>query len=157
MTAVVQAGPGPLNQSDRFSGQHIPWFRDYCGWGTNSESARQLRPDEQRDLLADRLGITNLVPRATARADELTADELRAGGRVLAGKLRRYRPGWLAVLGVGAYRTAFGRAGATVGPQPDRVAGVPVWVLPNPSGLNASWPIPRLAEAFRELHRAAVD
>ena len=120
-------------------------------------TARQLRPDEQRDLLADRLGITNLVPRATARADELTADELRAGGRVLAGKLRRYRPGWLAVLGVGAYRTAFGRAGATVGPQPDRVAGVPVWVLPNPSGLNASWPIPRLAEAFRELHRAAVD
>jgi TDG/mug DNA glycosylase family protein len=116
---------------------------------------RQLRPDEQRDLLHDRLGITNLVPRATARADELTADELRAGGRTLAGKLRRYRPGWLAVLGVTAYRVAFGAAGARVGPQPDRLAGVPVWVLPNPSGLNASWPTPRLAEAFQELRRAA--
>jgi len=112
---------------------------------------RLLRPDEQRELLADRLGITNLAPRATARADELTPEELRAGGRVLAGKLRRYRPGWLAVLGVSAYRTAFGATRAILGPQPDRLAGVPVWVLPNPSGLNAHYQLDALAAAFAEL------
>jgi TDG/mug DNA glycosylase family protein len=117
---------------------------------------RLLRPDEQRDLLDDRLGITNLAPRATARADELTADELRTGGRVLARKLRRYRPEWLAVLGVGAYRTAVGAARASVGPQPDRLAGVRVWALPNPSGLNAHYQLDALAAAFAAL-RAAVD
>jgi TDG/mug DNA glycosylase family protein len=119
-------------------------------------TGRLMRPDEQDKLLDDGLGITNLAPRATARADELTADELRAGARALAGKLRRYRPGWLAVLGVTAYRVAFGVPRATVGPQPDRLAGVPVWVLPNPSGLNATWTTSRLAEAFRELRRVAA-
>jgi TDG/mug DNA glycosylase family protein len=117
---------------------------------------RLLRPAEQGELLADRLGITNLAPRATARADELTPDELRAGGRVLAGKLRRYRPGWLAVLGVSAYRTAFGTARAGLGPQPDRLAGVPVWVLPNPSGLNAHYQLDALAAAFAALRKEAA-
>ena len=115
---------------------------------------RLLRPDEQTGLLPDGLGITNLVDRGTARADELTPDELRAGGVALAAKLRRYRPARLAVLGVGAYRTAYGRRTATVGPQPEPVAGTPVWVLPNPSGLNAHYTLDRLAAEFAELREA---
>jgi TDG/mug DNA glycosylase family protein len=118
---------------------------------------RQLRPDEQEQLLGYGLGVTNIVARATARADELTAAELVAGGALLAEKLRRYRPGRLAALGVTAYRVATGHRQAKVGPQPERLGGVPVWVLPNPSGLNAAWTIPRLAEAFTELRRAAHD
>jgi double-stranded uracil-DNA glycosylase len=112
---------------------------------------RQLRPDEQEQLLALGLGITNIVARATARADELTDQELRDGGQALLAKAERLAPRWLAVVGVTAYRTAFGQARATVGPQ-DLTAGVTrVWVLPNPSGLNASWTMPKLIEAFRDL------
>jgi double-stranded uracil-DNA glycosylase len=114
---------------------------------------RLLGPAEQEALLAYRLGITNLVARGTARADELTADELRTGGQVLAEKLAALRPGWLAVLGIGAYRLAFGQAAAAVGPQPDQVAGVPTWVLPNPSGLNAHYTVDTLADEFRALRR----
>ena len=117
---------------------------------------RLLRPDEERELLAYRLGITNVVDRGTARADELTAAELVAGGRAVAAKVRRYRPAWVAVLGIGAYRTAFGRRAAGVGPQPDRLAGARVWVLPNPSGLNAHFTLDRLADEFARL-RDAVD
>ena len=115
---------------------------------------RLLRPAEQVSLVDCGLGVTNLVARATARASELRDDELRAGGRTLAAKLRRYRPGRLAVLGVTAYRAAFGRPGAVTGPQPDRLGGVPVWVLPNPSGLNAHVTPAGLAEAFRQLREA---
>jgi double-stranded uracil-DNA glycosylase len=112
---------------------------------------RQLRPDEQEQLLALGLGITNIAARATARAGELTAEELREGGQVLRAKVGRLRPRWLAVVGVTAYRTAFGHAGAVVGPQEQTVAGTRVWVLPNPSGLNALWTTPKLIEAFRDL------
>jgi double-stranded uracil-DNA glycosylase len=117
---------------------------------------RQLRPDEQGALLAYGLGITNLVARGSARADELTRAELVDGGRILVGKVRRWRPRWVAVLGVGAYRTAFGRPEAVVGPRPDRLGDARVWVLPNPSGLNAHYNLDRLAAAFADL-RAAVD
>ena len=117
---------------------------------------RQFRPDEQEQLLGLGLGITNIVDRATARADELTTQELRDGGAALLAKAGRLRPRWLAVVGVTAYRTAFGEAGATVGPQERTASGTRLWVLPNPSGLNASWPIPRLVEAFAELRMTAM-
>jgi TDG/mug DNA glycosylase family protein len=117
---------------------------------------RLLHPSEQAELPALGLGITNVVARATARADELSTAELVAGGAVLAALADRWRPRFLAVLGVTAYRTAFARPRATIGPQPDEIAGVPVWVLPNPSGLNAHFQIGDLAAEFRRL-RHAVD
>ena len=112
---------------------------------------RLLRPDEQEQLLDIGLGITNIVARATARADQLRPDELREGGRELAAKAGRLSPGWLAIVGVTAYRTAFGRPGASVGPQDPTLGRTRVWVLPNPSGLNALWTTPKLIEAFRDL------
>ena len=112
---------------------------------------RQLRPCEQQEILRAGLGITNVVARATARAGELSADELREGGRLLAATVARVRPRWLGVLGVTAYRIAFGQADAAVGPQEGTLEGAGLWVLPNPSGLNASWTTPRLVVAFREL------
>jgi TDG/mug DNA glycosylase family protein len=116
---------------------------------------RQLRPEEQPLLLEYGLGITNVVARATARADELSTAELQAGGATLAELATRLDARWLAVLGVTAYRAAFGRPDAAVGPQALRCGGALVWVLPNPSGLNAHWTGPRLAEAFAELREAA--
>ncbi|WP_225448601.1 G/U mismatch-specific DNA glycosylase [Streptacidiphilus sp. P02-A3a] len=115
---------------------------------------RQFRPDEQGELLALGLGITNVVARATAKADELTADEYRTGGLELAERVTRLRPRALAVLGIGAYRTAFGHRHAAVGRQPDDLGDTQVWVLPNPSGLNAQWTTSRLAEVFRQLREA---
>jgi TDG/mug DNA glycosylase family protein len=112
---------------------------------------RVLAPDEEPELLAAGIGITNLVARATAQAAELTADELRAGARALAAKARWWRPACVAVVGLGAYRTAFGRPGATVGPQPERLGPSRVWLLPNPSGLQAHYQLPELVAAFRAL------
>jgi TDG/mug DNA glycosylase family protein len=96
------------------------------------------------------------VARATASAAELTPAELRAGRRRLERKARRYRPDWIAVVGIGAYRTAFARPRATVGAQPERIGVSKIWVLPNPSGLNANHQLPDLTLAFLEL-RHAVD
>jgi TDG/mug DNA glycosylase family protein len=118
-------------------------------------TASQLRPSEQWSLLSFGLGITNVVARATARADELTAGELRKGGEALALLAERVEVPFVAVLGVTAYRAAFDVPGAAVGPQSARLGGALVWVLPNPSGLNASWQLPRLVAAFRELREAA--
>ena len=112
---------------------------------------RVLRPEEQEDLLPLGLGITNVVARATARGDELTAAEVRAGGRVLTAKVARLAPRWLAVVGITVYRTAFSRPGATTGRQDETLGGASLWVLPNPSGLNALWTTPKLIEAFRDL------
>jgi TDG/mug DNA glycosylase family protein len=112
---------------------------------------RVLRPEEQQDLLPLGLGITNVVARATARADELTDDEIRAGAEVLTAKVARLAPRWLAVVGITVYRTAFGRPAARIGRQEETVGGAGLWALPNPSGLNASWTAPKLAEAFRDL------
>jgi TDG/mug DNA glycosylase family protein len=117
---------------------------------------RLLHPSEQNELISYGLGVTNVVARATARADELTPAELIAGGELLAAKLRRHRPAWLAVAGVTAYRIAFNRPKARMGRQPDLIGGVPVWVLPNPSGLNAHHTVATLATAYAEL-RAAVE
>jgi TDG/mug DNA glycosylase family protein len=119
---------------------------------------RQLRPDEQWDLLDLGVGITNVAARATARADELTRDELVRGGEILREKVLRLRPAWLAVVGIGAYRTGFGRPDAVVGPQEllaESLGETRVWVLPNPSGLNAHWPAAALAEEFARLREAA--
>jgi TDG/mug DNA glycosylase family protein len=117
---------------------------------------RLLRPSEQFELPAMGLGITNVVARATARADELSAAELVEGGAILAELAAKWRPRYLAVLGVTAYRTAFGRRTAVIGPQAETVGGVPVWVLPNPSGLNAHFQIADLAVEFDHLRTAAA-
>lgn len=117
---------------------------------------RLLRPDETDELLAAGLGITNLVNRSTATAAELTPAELRAGAERLRATLRAYRPQAVAVVGVDAYRTGFGRPKAAIGRQPEPLEGSLLWVLPNPSGLNAHYQLDALGEAFGAL-RAAVD
>lgn len=116
---------------------------------------RQLGPQDQRLLLDLGLGITNVVARATARADELDTAELRAGGQLLTALASRVGADWLAVLGVTAFRAAFGQPGAHVGPQPGRLGSARVWVLPNPSGLNAHWSPAALAAEFARLRAAA--
>lgn len=117
---------------------------------------RPLRPDEQDQLPALGLGITNLAARPTARAAELTAAELREGAVLLAELVSRYRPRWVAVVGITAYRTAFARPRAVIGRQEDRLGPAGLWVLPNPSGLNAHYPPPALAAAFGELRAVAL-
>jgi len=112
---------------------------------------RRLAPAEERELLALGYGITNVVSRASAAADDLTSEELARGARRLTAKVRRYHPRVLAVLGVGAYRTAFGRPRAGLGVQPERIGETSVWVLPNPSGLNANYRPSELAALYREL------
>ncbi len=112
---------------------------------------RRLAPCEQDLLPGYGLGITNLVARATAQAAELDDAELLAGGERLTGLVRRYRPRILAIAGVTAYRTAFGHPRAVTGPQPAPLGGQPVWVLPNPSGLNAHTSVPLLAQDLRKL------
>ena len=122
-----------------------------AGW-----TPRRLHPAETGEVLRAGLGITNLVARATARADELTADEIRAGLPGVAALAERWQPRWVAFLGMTAYRTATGHRQAVVGPQEDRLGGAGVWLLPNPSGLNASWQLPRLIEAYAALRVAAT-
>jgi TDG/mug DNA glycosylase family protein len=117
---------------------------------------RQLSPFEERELLQSGYGITNVVARATAAAAELSPEEFVRGGRVLRAKLRKYRPRFVAVLGVGAYRTAFDRPKARLGRQEEKLEAATVWVLPNPSGLNANYQLPDLARLFGEL-RDAVE
>jgi double-stranded uracil-DNA glycosylase len=112
--------------------------------------------DADRQHLLDRgIGITNLAARATARADELTATELAEGARSLVDRVRAIRPNIVAVLGITAYRTAFVRPHATAGAQQERLGDRPLWVLPNPSGLNAHAQLPDLAAAYRAAAVAA--
>lgn len=115
---------------------------------------RLLSPFAERELLKNGYGITNVVARATASADLLTREEIVAGGARLTRKVLRYRPRVLAVLGVGAYRTAFNRPRAAIGRQPERIGETLLWVLPNPSGLNANYQAAELARLFRELREA---
>ena len=114
-----------------------------------------LTADDRAHLLARGVAITNLVPRATARASELTAAELRSGAAVLVERLRAWRPGVVAVAGVTAYRTAFGLPRAQLGRQPTRLAGAELWLVPNPSGLNAHETTDSLAAAYAEVAVAA--
>jgi TDG/mug DNA glycosylase family protein len=127
-------------------------------WRTLHESGftdRLLHPSETEAILAAGLGISNLVAGATARADELTADELRAGTEPLALLVRRWRPGYVAFLGVSTYRVAYDARRAAVGPQDHSIEAARVWVLPNPSGLNAHYQQPALTAAYAELRAAA--
>jgi TDG/mug DNA glycosylase family protein len=115
---------------------------------------RLVSPWDEHLLLEAGLGITNLVARATATAAELSPEELQAGRRRLERKVAQFRPRWVAVVGIGAYRTAFDRPKAAMGRQPERMRGSGLWVLPNPSGLNANHQLPDLTQAFRALRRA---
>ena len=126
-------------------------------WSTLYQSGftpRLLTPAEERELLKLGYGITNLVARATATADKLSPDELLPGRKRLEGKIKRYRPRVLAVLGIGAYRTAFQEPKATLGVQPRSIADSAIWILPNPSGLNAHYQLTDLVEHFRVLREA---
>jgi len=126
-------------------------------WLTLYESGltdRRLRPEQTDELLRAGIGVTNLVNRATARADELGDEEIRAGVPRLIATVERWRPRCVAVLGISAYRVAFRRTKAVIGPQPEDLAGVPLWVLPNPSGLNAHYQQPALSEEYAKLAAA---
>jgi TDG/mug DNA glycosylase family protein len=116
---------------------------------------RQLRAEEERLLLDWGMGITSIVRRPTARAAQLSRDELVAGGQDLADRVRAIRPQWLAMLGVTGYRSAFGTPAARLGPQPGTLGGARVWIVPNPSGLNAHFPPPALAVEFARMRAAA--
>lgn len=153
---VVFAGINPGLYSAA-TGHHFarPGNRFWPALHRSGFTPRQLRPDEEDQLLSLGLGITNVAPRATARAAELAPAELREGALALQEKMTRLRPQWLAVLGVTAYRTAFGQPGAIVGPQPATAGPARLWVLPNPSGLNAHWTPAALAAEFARLRHAA--
>jgi double-stranded uracil-DNA glycosylase len=114
-----------------------------------------LSPFDERQLLKDGYGITNVVQRATASADVLTVSELQNGGKQLARKVRRYKPKILAVLGLGAYRAAFNQPKATIGRQEDRIGETILWALPNPSGLNAHYQQADLTLLFKKLKAVA--
>lgn len=114
-----------------------------------------LSADDRRALTERGIAITNLVPRATAKASELTREELRAGGEALVARLEAWRPAVVAVAGVTAYRTAFRRPKATLGRQDGPLAGAELWVVPNPSGLNAHETVETLATRYREVAVAA--
>ena len=116
---------------------------------------RVISPFDERELLELGLGITNVVARGTASADELTSDELRRGAKRLEAKVRRFTPKFLAVLGVGAYRAAFDRPKAQIGLQDETLGPTRLWVLPNPSGLNAHFQLADLGRLLRELKTAA--
>lgn len=129
------------------------WPALYAGGFTE----RLLSPFDERELLKSGYGITNVVQRTTASADQLTKDEIVAGGERLRAKVLRYRPKVLAVLGLGAYRTAFNRPKANVGRQNEQIGQTILWVLPNPSGLNANYQANDLARLFREMNEATTE
>jgi TDG/mug DNA glycosylase family protein len=115
---------------------------------------RVLDPAEQAVLPTLGIGITNVVDRVTAAASELTNEELRAGAHVLEAKVQALRPSCVAVLGLQAYRTAFGRPQAAIGEQPEPLGAAKLWLLPNPSGLQARYQLPEMTSLFQALHRA---
>ena len=140
-------------------GKHFarPGNRFWPALHASGFTPRLFSPYEQDELLDLGLGISNVVARGTARADELTPEEFREGGHILAAKVARYQPKWVAILGIGAYRTAFDRKRATIGPQQETLSGSRLWVLPNPSGLNAHWTAATLAQEFARLREAADE
>ena len=117
---------------------------------------RRLHPSEGAELLERGIGVTNFVNRATATAAEISDDEIRAGMERLRTTVRTWRPAYLALLGLSAYRVGFGRPKASVGAQPEDFEGAKVWLLPNPSGLNAHYQLPQLVECYAALRRAAL-
>ena len=151
---VLFAGINPGLYS-AWTGHHFarPGNRFWPALHRSGFTPRQLRPAEQDELLGMGLGITNVVGRASARADELSKAETVLGGEVLREKVRCAAPHWLAVLGVTVYRTAFSDPRAVIGPQTGTIGPTRVWVLPNPSGLNAHYSAAALAEQFEALRR----
>ncbi|MBE7161945.1 MAG: mismatch-specific DNA-glycosylase [Williamsia herbipolensis] len=119
------------------------------------DASSGMSPTDREVLLGAGIGITNIVARATARADELDDDELRAGARRLEETVRAVGPRVVAVAGITAYRTGFGRRRAATGEQPEDLAGARLWVVPNPSGLNAHETVDTLARHYREAGVAA--
>ena len=112
---------------------------------------RLLTPFDERELLKSGYGITNVVRRTTASADLLTKEEIQEGGKRLMVKVLRYRPRVVAILGIGAYRVAFSQSKAVIGKQEQMMGPTSVWVLPNPSGLNANYQTADLVKLFKEL------
>jgi TDG/mug DNA glycosylase family protein len=155
--AVLFCGINPGLYSGA-TGHHFarPGNRFWPALHVSGFTDRLVRPWEERRLLVHGLGITNLVERATATAAELARDELQAGRVKLERKVQRYRPSSVAVLGIGAYRMAFNRPRATIGRQAEALGGALLWVLPNPSGLNANHQLADLAQAFRALRDAVT-
>jgi TDG/mug DNA glycosylase family protein len=139
-----------------YTGHHFarPGNRFWPAVHAGGFTPRLLKPSEEHELLKLGNGITNVVRRASAAADELSLDELVVGGKQLRARVKRYKPRYLAVLGVGAYRTAFDRPKAVLGLQPEGIGETKVWVLPNPSGLNAHYRAADLAKLFRQLREA---
>jgi TDG/mug DNA glycosylase family protein len=153
--AVVFVGINPGLYSGAV-GHHFarPGNRFWKALHGSGFTEREWSPFEDRDLPTVGLGITNIVARTTASASELAPGELRAGRVALDAKVARYRPRAVAILGITAYRTGFDRPHAALGPQPEDLAGAPVWALPNPSGLNAHHQLDDLVRRVRELRLA---
>lgn len=118
---------------------------------------RLFKPSEGPELLKLGYGITNFVARPSANAAELSKEELVLGGIALKERVLNYNPEWLAVVGIDAFRKAFNLPKAKLGRQDMKIADTNVWVVPNPSGLNAHYPLVRLAEVFTELRQACID
>jgi len=141
------------------TGQHFarPGNRFWPALHAAGFTPRALHPSEHRLLLKNGYGITNLVNRATATAAELAPAEFVAGRRRLAAKVKRCRPKVIAFLGVGAYCHAFSVKQARIGRQDESFEGAEVWVLPNPSGLNANYQLGALARLFKALRLEAAE
>ena len=139
-----------------WTGHHFarPGNRFWPALHASGFTHRLLAPAEKRELLKDGYGITNVIARTTASETDLRKDEYAIGARRLRTKLRRYQPKFLAVLGIGAYRVAFDKPRAILGRQEGKICDTIVWVLPNPSGLNAHYQPKELARLFRELRQA---
>ncbi len=116
---------------------------------------RLLSPFDERELLKNNVGITNVVSHATASASELANEDFVKGGRILRRKVRRYRPRIVAILGIEAYRKAFGCVNVEIGQQEETIGAAKLWVLPNPSGLNANYQLKDFTRLFRKLRKAA--
>ncbi|MEV1173455.1 G/U mismatch-specific DNA glycosylase [Nonomuraea sp. NPDC049784] len=142
--------PGLMSEA---TGHHFarPGNRFWPALHLSGFTPRLLAPSEQHLLPSYGLGITNIVARPSAKASELTKQELAEGGLALAAKVADAAPKVLAVLGISAYRTAFARTKARIGPQDELVGGARVWVLPNPSGLNAHWTLATIAGEMGRL------
>lgn len=140
------------------TGHHFarPGNRFWPALHTGGFTPRRLYPWEECELLRYGCGVVNIVARGTARADELTPAELQEGARALERKVRAFKPRFLAVLGITAYRLAFRRPKAGLGRQQETIGRAGIWVLPNPSGLNAHHQPATLTRLFRELHEASL-
>jgi double-stranded uracil-DNA glycosylase len=154
--AVVLVGINPAPASaDRGHSFATPGNRLWPALHRSGFTPRLLRAEQERELLTLGIGITSIVRRPTARAAQLSRQELAEGGRDLSRRMQQLGPAWLALLGVTGYRAAFGIPGAVTGPQAQPIGEARVWVLPNPSGRNAHYPPARLAAEFARLRVAA--